>query len=40
MVELQSIYKHLLDLGKRNRLLNFKDSGFRSINILNKNIDK
>lgn len=34
---LLNIANHLLDLGKRNRLLNFKESGLRSINILNEN---
>ena len=38
MSDFKKIANHLLDLGKRNRLLNFKDSGMRSINILNKEI--
>ena len=38
--DLIEIANHLLDLGKRNRLLNFKASGLKSINILNKNIEE
>ena len=37
---LLNIANHLLDLGKRNRLLNFKESGLRSTNILNENKDE
>lgn len=35
--KLQALANHLLDLGKRNRLLNYKDNGLKSIAILNKN---
>lgn len=37
--KLKELSLHLLDLGKRNRLLNFKESGYRNVEILNKNID-
>ena len=36
----QDVANHLLDLGKRNRLLNFKDKGLKGIYVLNKNIDE
>ncbi len=39
MIQYEDIYKHLLDLGKRNRLLNYKETGLRSINVLNKDIE-
>lgn len=39
MIHYEDIYKHLLDLGKRNRLLNYKENGLRSINVLNKDIE-
>ena len=39
MIHYEDIYKHLLDLGKRNRLLNYKETGLRSINVLNKDIE-
>ena len=35
---LKNIANHLLDFGKRNRLLNYKDTGLRNLNILNKDI--
>ncbi len=38
--KLKNIANHLLDLGKRNRLLNYKDTGLKSLNILNKNIEE
>ena len=37
--KLQELSLKLLDLGKRNRLLNFKDTGYRTLEILNSNID-
>lgn len=37
--KLKEISLHLLDLGKRNRLINYKTSGYRNIDILNKNIE-
>lgn len=36
--KLKNISVHLLDLGKRNRLLNYKDTGFRTIEVLNQNV--
>ena len=38
--KIKNIANHLLDLGKRNRLLNYKDTGLKSVNILNKNCDE
>ena len=38
--KLHSIATNLLDLGKRNRLLNYRSTGYRSINILNSNVDE
>ena len=35
---LKNIANHLLDFGKRNRLLNYKDVGLRTLNILNRDI--
>lgn len=40
MDKLLNITNQLLDLGKRNRLLNFKDSGLKSLKLLNKNIEE
>ncbi len=37
---LLSIINQLLDLGKRNRLLNFKDTGLKTLKILNTNVDE
>lgn len=37
--KLKELSMHLLDLGKRNRLLNYKETGFRTIQILNTNSD-
>ena len=34
----KKLANHLLDLGKRNKLLNYKEIGARSINVLNKEI--
>lgn len=34
--ELNKLAIHLLDLGKRNRLLNYKDSGYRGITVIGK----
>jgi len=36
----QEVANNLLDLGKRNRLLNFKDKGLKGVYILNNNIDE
>ena len=36
---LAEISMHLLDLGKRNRLLNYRDKGLKTITCLNKNFD-
>ncbi len=38
--KLISITNQLLDLGKRNRLLNYKDSGLKTLKVLNKNIEE
>lgn len=38
--KLIKISNQLLDLGKRNRLLNYKDTGFKTLNILNNNIEQ
>ena len=38
--KLKNISVHLLDLGKRNRLLNYKDNGYRTIDIINNELDK
>ena len=35
----KEIKNHLLDLGKRNRLLNYKETGYKSISIMNDNYD-
>lgn len=37
--KLKDISFHLLDLGKRNRLLNYKETGFRTVEVLNNNMD-
>jgi len=37
---LLDITNQLLDLGKRNRLLNFKDTGLKTLKILNKNMEE
>ncbi len=37
IMRLEDLENKLLDLGKRNRLLNYKETGFKSISILNKN---
>ena len=36
-MRLDDLANKLLDLGKRNRLLNYKETGFKSISILNRN---
>jgi hypothetical protein len=36
-MKLEDLTNKLLNLGKRNRLLNYKETGFKSISILNKN---
>ena len=38
--KLYVVTNQLLDLGKRNRLLNFKDSGLKTLMLLNKNIEE
>lgn len=38
--KLKDISLHLLDLGKRNRLLNYKPTGYRSIEVLNDNFEE
>lgn len=38
--KLISITNQLLDLGKRNRLLNFKDTGLKTLRVLNQNIEE
>ena len=38
--KLISITNQLLDLGKRNRLLNFKDTGLKTLKLLNTNIEE
>lgn len=37
--KLKNIANRLLDLGKRNRLLNFKDTGLRTLSILNRDME-
>ena len=39
-MNLVDISNQLLDLGKRNRLLNYKETGLKSIDILNKNFEE
>ncbi|MDE6655535.1 MAG: DUF4011 domain-containing protein [Anaeroplasmataceae bacterium] len=38
--KLKDISLHLLDLGKRNRLINYKSVGYRNIEILNDNFEE
>ena len=38
--KLINITYQLLDLGKRNRLLNYKDTGLKTLAILNKNVEE
>lgn len=38
--KLIGITNQLLDLGKRNRLLNFKDTGLKTLRVLNQNIEE
>ncbi len=38
--KLMAVTNQLLDLGKRNRLLNFKDTGLKSLRLMNKNIEE
>ncbi|MDE7263204.1 MAG: DUF4011 domain-containing protein [Anaeroplasmataceae bacterium] len=38
--KLKDISLHLLDLGKRNRLINYKNTGLRTIEVYNSNIDE
>ena len=40
MDKLLAVTNQLLDLGKRNRLLNYRDTGLKTLAILNKNIDE
>ncbi len=35
----KELSNHLLDLGKRNRLLNYKEAGYKGISVLAKNTD-
>ena len=37
---LKNISVHLLDLGKRNRLLNYKDNGYRTVDVINNDLEK
>ena len=37
---LKNISVHLLDLGKRNRLLNYKDNGYRVVDVINNDLEK
>jgi len=37
---LAAVTNQLLDLGKRNRLLNYKDQGLKTLTILNKNVEE
>lgn len=37
--KLKNIANRLLDLGKRNRLLNFKDTGLRALSVLNRDVE-
>ncbi len=37
---LKKIATDLLDLSKRNRLINYKDSGLKAVNVLNRNIEE
>ena len=38
--KLMAVTNQLLDLGKRNRLLNYKDTGLKALRLLNKNIEE
>ncbi len=38
--KLLAIVNQLLDLGKRNRLLNYRDTGLKTLKILNTNVDE
>ncbi len=38
--KLKKIAQELLDLSKRNRLINYKDSGLKAVNILNDNLEE
>ena len=40
MDKLLAVTNQLLDLGKRNRLLNYRDQGMKTLAILNKNIEE
>jgi hypothetical protein len=37
---LVAVTNQLLDLGKRNRLLNYTDKGLKTLAILNKNVEE
>ena len=37
---LSAVNNQLLDLGKRNRLLNYKDTGLKTLKLLNKNVEE
>ena len=38
--KLLAVTNQLLDMGKRNRLLNYKDSGLKTLKILNRNVEE
>ena len=38
--KLKKIATELLDLSKRNRLINYKDNGLKAVNVLNKNFEE
>ena len=38
--KLMAVTNQLLDLGKRNRLLNYRDTGLKSLRLLNKNTEE
>ena len=40
MDKLINITNQLLDLGKRNRLLNYKDQGMKTLRIVNENVEE
>ena len=40
MDSLLAVTNQLLDLGKRNRLLNYRDTGLKTLSLLNKNFDE
>ena len=38
--KLSAVTNQLLDLGKRNRLLNYRDSGLKTLMLINKNTEE